>query len=190
MPLVKLEGNDLLIEDFLDRLQPRLRGVLAQYRIPPEDADDVLQQALLALVYKWDEIRGPEGWLMGTLRHKCLVYWRGRRRSLYQAVDNALLDFLADGARPQQERLELASDLNAVVSRLPQRCRELLRLRYRLGYDPPEVAEEMGYSRSSVSKVTNRCLAALNRELIADGFVRRPRRASSTNGASGANAKK
>ncbi|MCB1036416.1 MAG: sigma-70 family RNA polymerase sigma factor, partial [Acidobacteria bacterium] len=172
MVLVELQNRDLAIEDFLDRLQPRLRGILAQYRIPPEDAEDVLQQALLALVYKWGEIRGPEGWLLGTLRHKCLMYWRSRRRSLYQAVDAVILEFLADADRPEQERLEIASDLNSLVARLPQRCREVLRLRYHLGYDPPEVAERLGYSPTSISKVTNRCLATLNRALVDDGLSR------------------
>ncbi len=173
MILAEPQDSELPVEEFLDRIQPRLRSILAHHRIPPEDAEDVLQQALLALVYKWDEIRGPESWLLGTLRHKCLVYWRSRRRSLYHAVDAVILDHFADSTKSDQERLELASDLNALVADLPERCRKILRLRYRLGYDPPEVAEEMGYSPASISKVTNRCLAALNRALVSDGF-RRP----------------
>ena len=36
--------------------------------------------------------------------------------------------------------------------------------------DPVEVAQEMGYRPGSISKVTNPCLAALNRALVSDGF--------------------
>ena len=50
----------------------------------------------------------------------------------------------------------------------------LLKLRYGLGYGPTEVAEQMGYRTSSIRKVTNRCLAALTRQLLAVGFDREP----------------
>jgi DNA-directed RNA polymerase specialized sigma24 family protein len=56
------------------------------------------------------------------------------------------------------------------MSRLSTRCRSLLKLRYGLGYGPTEVAEQMGYRTSSIRKVTNRCLAALTRQLLAVGF--------------------
>jgi hypothetical protein len=41
-----------------------------------------------------------------------------------------------------------------------------LRLRYQLGYAPPEVAALMGYSPNSISKITRRCVASLTRELL------------------------
>jgi RNA polymerase sigma factor (sigma-70 family) len=49
------------------------------------------------------------------------------------------------------------------MEHLPERCRSLLALRYRQGYEPPELAERLGYSQASISKITNRCLAALTR---------------------------
>jgi DNA-directed RNA polymerase specialized sigma24 family protein len=51
------------------------------------------------------------------------------------------------------------------------RCRSLLQLRFRLGYEPPEVAERLGYRASSIGKITTRCLAALSRELFAAGLA-------------------
>jgi RNA polymerase sigma factor (sigma-70 family) len=71
---------------------------------------------------------------------------------------------------PPQEKADLTSDLSRVLSRLSSRCRSLLKLRYGLGYGPNEVAEQMGYRSSSIRKVTNRCLAALTRQLLAVGF--------------------
>jgi hypothetical protein len=47
----------------------------------------------------------------------------------------------------------------------------VLRLRFRLGYEPTEVARMLGYRESSIGKITNRCLAALSRELLASGLV-------------------
>ncbi|HEX4962463.1 MAG TPA: sigma-70 family RNA polymerase sigma factor [Thermoanaerobaculia bacterium] len=157
-------------ETFLRGVHPRLKVLFARYRIPPQDTEDIVQQALLALVYQRQEIRDPESWMVGTVRNKCLLYWREQRRKLYEAVDAAVLDFMADPMAPAQEGSDLRRDLAGAIERLPERCRTLLALRYRHGYEPPELAERLGYSPSSINKVTTRCLAALTRHLVAGGL--------------------
>lgn len=159
--------TDRTFEEFLKRVRPKLGRVLSLYRVPPDDAEDVLQQSLLALVYQWDEVRNPEAWLMGTLRNKCRLYWRGRHRRLYDAVDVTLLEEVAEAHGPTPERLDMLHDLRCLVADLPPRHQALLQLRYRLGYAPAEVAERLGYSPTSIGKVTNRCLATLSRQLDA-----------------------
>jgi RNA polymerase sigma factor (sigma-70 family) len=149
--------------DLLERLEPRVKTLLASYRIPPQDAEDLLQQALLALVFHWETVREPERWLMGTLKRQCLMYWRRHRRRIYSAVDSALLELLTQPVSPAQEREEMLTDLAALIERLPRRCRSILDLRFRLGYEAGEVASLTGYRLSSIAKVTNRCLAALSR---------------------------
>lgn len=145
---------------------PKMKRLLATNHIPIEDAEDVLQQALLALVYQWDSIRDPESWLLGTLRRICFMYWRSYRRRLYSAVDSTLLELLSQPMAPPQERSDLLYDLRHMMERLPPRCRSLLELRFQLGYEPAEVARRLGYRDSSIGKVTNRCLAALAREMV------------------------
>ena len=166
---------DASLEDFLEKLRPRLKALFARYRIPPQDTEDILQQALLALVYQWQSVRDAEAWLLGTLRNRCLLYWRDSRRKVYESVDAAVLEWMADPLKPAQEGADLTRDLAAILERLPSRCRSVLELRYYFGYDPPEVAERMGYSPTSISKVTNRCLAALMRQLTAAGIGRNDR---------------
>lgn len=157
------------LEGFLKKVRPRLKTLFAHYRIPPQDTEDILQQALLALIYHREGVRDPEAWLLGTLRNKCLLYWREQRRRLYDAVDAAVLEFMAEPLEPAQESADLQRDLINALERLPERCRSLLSLRYRQGYDPPELAQRLGYSPASISKITTRCLAALTRNLLALG---------------------
>ena len=157
------------LEGFLKKVRPRLKTLFAHYRIPPQDTEDILQQALLALIYHREGVRDPEAWLLGTLRNKCLLYWREQRRRLYDAVDAAVLEFMAEPLEPAQESADLQRDLTNALERLPERCRSLLSLRYRQGYDPPELAQRLGYSPASISKITTRCLAALTRNLLALG---------------------
>lgn len=160
---------DTSLEDFLKRVRPRLKAQFQRYGIPPQDTEDILQQALLALIYQRQAIRDPEAWLIGTVRNKCLLYWRSHRRKLYEAVDAAVLECMAEPLQPAQEALDVRRDLAAAIEELPERCRSLLSLRYQQGYEPAEVAERLGYSQSSISKVTQRCLAALTRRLVLTG---------------------
>jgi RNA polymerase sigma-70 factor (ECF subfamily) len=157
------------LEDFLRKVRPRLRALFAHYRIPAQDTEDILHQALLALLYRREEVRDPEAWLFGTLRNKCLLYWRECRRKLYEAVDMAVLENIAEPMAPLQEEAGLRHDLACALDQLPEHCRSLLSLRYRDGYNPPELAERLGYRPASISKVTTRCIAALTRHLAYAG---------------------
>ena len=153
------------VQDTRRALLDTARELFAENGFQATRTEDIVQQALLALLYQRQAIRDPEAWLMGTLRNKCLLYWRERRRKLYDAVDAAVLDLMAEPMAPEQEGADVRRDLEMAIERLPERCRSLLSLRYNHGYEPPELAERLGYSPTSISKTTNRCLAALTREL-------------------------
>jgi RNA polymerase sigma-70 factor (ECF subfamily) len=170
MSVVNRQQEKAALDDLLRAVQPKLTQILARYRIPAQDADDVLQEAFLTLIHKQDVVRSPEAWLVVTLRNRCLIYWRRKRKHLFQAVDTAILELLSGAAAPGQRKADLRYDLDRLISRLPSRCRSLLRLRYGLGCSSCEVAERMGYRQSSIRKVTSRCLSALTRELVAAGI--------------------
>ena len=163
---------DTSLEQLLRNLRPRLKGLFARYGIPPQDTEDILQQALLALVHQRNEIRDSEAWLFGCLRNKCLLYWRDHRRRLYEAVDAAVLELVAEPMAPAQEAVDLRRDLASALDQLPERCRYLLSLRYQ-GHETSELAARLGYSQGSISKVTTRCLAALTRRLLTGGLPKR-----------------
>lgn len=162
------------LDELLRRLQNRLERILYRYQIPPEDSEDVLQEAVLTLIYKRKKIRDPEAWLVATLRNRCLMYWRSKRSRLYDAVDTNILELVAKPGGTPQLNGELRADLERAIAELPDRCRSLLRLRYGLGYKPAEVAERMGYQASSIRKITSRCLAALTKQLTETGFYKEP----------------
>ncbi|HEX6900874.1 MAG TPA: sigma-70 family RNA polymerase sigma factor [Thermoanaerobaculia bacterium] len=163
--------NARSFEEFLKDVEPKLKRLLATYRIPCEDVEDILQNSLLALLYQWERVHDPESWLFGTVKRHCLMYWRTNRRRIYSAVDAMVLEWLSQPVAPDQERADQLFDLERLIDRLPVRCRTLLRLRFRLGYEPGEVAEKLGYRASSIGKVTNRCLTALSKALLASSPV-------------------
>ena len=181
MTVVRDQEGGYSLEELLDELQPRLRAVLASFRIPFEDAEDLLQQTVLTFLIKRESIWDPGRWLVGTLRNRCLMFWRSRRRRLYESVDTAILETIAQPESPAQERIDLATDLNGVLVKLSPKCQSILRLRYGLGCDPSETAEKLGYRSSGIYKVMERCLASLTRSLVTAGILE-PRPGSDSRG--------
>src|SRR4051794_11946878 len=158
------------LEEILARAEPRLKRVLSRYRIPAQDAEDLLQETFLIMVSKLGTIRNPDAWLVATLANRCIIYWRRQRSRLLDLVDSTILELLAEAEAPPQEQLDLRYDLDALLSCLPGRCRSVLRLRYGFGCTTAEVAEKTGYCKSSIRKVTRRCLSVLTEQLVSSGF--------------------
>jgi RNA polymerase sigma factor (sigma-70 family) len=158
------------LEEILIRMEPRLKRVLGRYRIPAQDADDLLQETFLIMISKAGSIRNHDAWLLGTLANRCIIYWRKHRSRLWDLVDATILELLADVEAPPQETSDLRFDLDSLLANLPDRCRSVLRLRYGFGCSTAETAEKMGYCNSSIRKVTRRCLAALTEQLLGAGF--------------------
>ena len=170
-PAIRLDPD---LETLLDRVRSRALGVLGHFHIPEQDADDLLQQSFLVLLHKRDSVDDPERWYLGTLRNHCRRYWQERRRSLYTAVDGAVLEALSEPVKPDQRRSDLRRDLSAALGAVPPRCRPLLKLRFELGYGPVEAAQRLGYRTSSAYKVLQRCVASLTTRLASCGIAVRP----------------
>lgn len=159
-----IEVDDRLsVEDAFQSVRHRAATVLAHFRIPPQDAEDLMQDALMSLLRKQEQVRDPELWLLGAVRKECLMYWRAHRRRLEQALDEVALGLSEE---PAQERRMLHDDLNRAIRKLRPRCQSLLNLRYRMELAAEELASSLGYTVSSLDNVTRRCLASLSQRLL------------------------
>jgi RNA polymerase sigma factor (sigma-70 family) len=158
------EAGAETLEDLLERIRPSLKRVLRSYGIPVQDAEDVLQDALLEALRKWDTIRSKDAWLVGAVRFKCSHYWKRQRGARVQAVDLPVLEELAPLQAPEQEHEEVRLDLHRLTRGLAARHRAALWLRFGVGLSSGEIAERLGYCPASVRKLTGRCLARLQRE--------------------------
>lgn len=145
------------------RIRLRLKAVLARYRIPPQDAEDVLQESFLVALAKWDSILCAESWLLGTLRLKCALYWKRRRTDRLQGMEAEALEELSAPQPPGQEQEERRLDLESLTCELDARHRAALWLRFGEGLRSGEVAAELGFSPTSIRKVTYRCLEKVQR---------------------------
>lgn len=140
--------------------QPRMRAVLARYRIPYADAKDLIQDVFMQYWKKRQLIATPERWLPCALELTCRMYWRTRGRSITIAVDDAILGLMSKNDGPKQERTVIRRELKHLIGTLKKKCREVLTLRY-LGFDRHEVAAKTKYAISGIDKIAKRCEAEL-----------------------------
>jgi RNA polymerase sigma factor (sigma-70 family) len=167
------EGDRSALEPVVRELNPVLWHVARAQGLNAEEAADVVQVAWLELLRRLATIRSPQAvtaWLITTTRREA---WRVRARSRRHLPDGApLLDAVADPAPEPAEHL-FAEERDRVLwrhfQRLPQRCRELLRIVAHVHRpDYTVVAAALGMPRGSIGPTRGRCLARLRAWLLAD----------------------
>ncbi|MGE0640662.1 MAG: RNA polymerase sigma factor [Thermoanaerobaculia bacterium] len=154
------------LPELLHQLEGEFSRILNRFQIPPQDAEDIVQDLVVLFLTKRNEIESPAAWLAGTLRMRCILFWRTRRRRIMESIDEGLLQELATPGELSQNRDDVSRDLSSAIRHLPQRCQSLLRLRYGLDCDMPEIAKKLGYSATSVRKIASRCLSALTGQIL------------------------
>lgn len=142
----------------LFEVKPRLGAILGAFRVPTEDAEDLLQDALLAFVLKAPRISSPPDWLAEALRLRCRQYVRTRIRHRTRSLDD-LQPKARDGE--SEERANRHIDLQRELRQLPGRSRSVLYFRFWVGLDDEEIASRTGYSRGSLDTTRRRALASL-----------------------------
>jgi RNA polymerase sigma factor (sigma-70 family) len=155
------------IIDLLTRMTPRLKRIMASFRIPAAEAEDLMQDACLSLVRNGSRIECPDAWLAQALYRLCYASATSRRRARLQYLAGSFLEALAPVQRPAQERAELFWDLNTLAAFLSRRQQVLLQLRYGLGMTPDEIAAQLGCCSCSIGKSTSRALARLRKAVQA-----------------------
>ena len=59
------------IADLLRRLRPDIERILVGSHVAEREAEEILQDLLLMLLYRWERIADPELWLLTALRRSC-----------------------------------------------------------------------------------------------------------------------
>jgi len=131
----------------------------------PEDAQDVLQEALLAAARSVRDFRGDSSfatWLFTIVRSFCI---KKRRVSKFAPTETVSLDHHAGAARiassaplPDEAAAdhELSHALNEAIAELEEANREVLLLRDVEGMTAPEVASVLGISVDAVKSRLHR----------------------------------
>jgi RNA polymerase sigma factor (sigma-70 family) len=155
----------LLVERYTGRLWATARA----QGLSTELAQDVVQTVWLALLDDVNKLRKADSirfWLTTVARHEAIRVSRRQRR----LGDDVPLPYLADVVAPvQRERVETLDQVAATrvaMTKLSERCRELLHLLFSdEEFSYREIAELLGKPIGSLGAERARCLERL-RELL------------------------
>lgn len=151
------ESGELLVRALASRLrrQARRRG------LDLEAAREVVQQAFTELFAKRPKLRNLEAWLVRVVDRRSIDWIRRA------ATAKRLESSLKAEETPAAPSLDLRLAIEKALRGLPERQRQLVRLRYLEGYDEKTAAARTGYSPASVKKMLTRALRRL-REVLGD----------------------
>jgi RNA polymerase sigma factor (sigma-70 family) len=177
------DGDAVAWQGLVDRFSGLIWSITRAYRLGYADAADVFQTTWLRLAEHIRRLDHPDrvgAWLATAARRECLQTMRSAGRAVPtddpgQLEGAPTLDSPTEEAilraEQEQEDAERARALWRAVSRLPARCRELLRV---LMASPPpsyvEVAAALGLPVGSIGPTRARCLRMLRKELVAIGI--------------------
>lgn len=180
-----LRGDQGAWQQLVDRYSRLVHSVPVRYDLPPQAVDDVAQDVFLALARHLHQVEDPDAlpaWLITTARR---LSWRAVQKQRREtAPDSAELSDAPQGlgdpvlSAPLPTLADLLRGwghqeiLSAGLTRLEQRCRDLLSLIF-LDPDEPtydEIADRLKMPKGSIGPTRNRCLAKLREILTGLGF--------------------
>jgi RNA polymerase sigma-70 factor, ECF subfamily len=128
------------------------------------EAEDITQSVfakLMTAIQRYEEQRAVPfaGWIMRVARNATLDHLRARRQIPVEEV--RLADPCDEGLEFEQRQC-----LKDALAALPEEQREVLVLRHVLGLSPPEIAERLQKTESSVHGLHHRGRATLRAALI------------------------
>ncbi|MEU4419047.1 SigE family RNA polymerase sigma factor [Actinoplanes sp. NPDC024001] len=131
----------------------------------PEEAQDMVQEALTRTLVKWDKIKKldePYAYVRRIVTNEFLS--RRRRRRVRTVPLTAEQDWAAPAIPPPDD----GGELWRMLAELPRQQRAVLVLRYYEGLSDQEIADTLGCRAGTVRGYASRALAALRIEIEND----------------------
>lgn len=159
-----LGGDEQAYRRFLVTVTPHLRTMAArrcaQYRVPPSETEDVLQEVLIAIHLKrgtWDAERPIGPWLSIIVRNKLIDILRRRGRHVEVPVEDVLETLVADDAPSSLDAL----DAERLIGRLRPPQDDIVRSISLGGASIRETAERLKMTEVAVRVALHRALKTL-----------------------------
>ena len=132
------------------------------------DAQDVLQRVALCAYQKYDEYDASQsfqGWLFGIAKFEVLGYFRNLGRNP-EVIDSEISERLADNMEDQSEAISREDDerrekLEQLLTLLPEKAQELVRLRFFENREYDEIASLLNTNEGAVRTALSRIIAKL-----------------------------
>ena len=148
-----------LLNEIATSLRQVAAGDLKRFGLQASDAEDVVQETLLAIHLKrhtWQDDRPFLPWLRAIARHKAVDFVRRRGRKIEVPVEQVADTLTAPPTAP-----DLSAPLERFLDELPQRQRQVVESLAVNGASVRETAHKLNMTHGAVYVAFHRGLAAL-----------------------------
>lgn len=165
----RLVGGDMrAFDELYRRYEGPLFGFINRYLADPAEAEELFQEAFLAVLRQRSEARALvsfRAWIYRVARNLCLNRLRSQGRAA-RALDTVAHSPPEEGDGPESSlvRADAAAALERAVSQLPEHLAELYALRAR-GMSYEGVAEVLGIPVGTVKSRMSSMLRSLREEM-------------------------
>jgi len=138
------------------------------------DVEDIVSDSCTALIENLNTIRDLEcnvlrAYIVTTVRNKAIDFCRKQKRlnAKFLHIDEEVVSQVADTDTVEKKVLlhDEIEQVRSVLLRLPERERDVLRLKYQVGLRDSEIAAMIGLAESSVRKYVERARKHLKASL-------------------------
>jgi RNA polymerase sigma factor (sigma-70 family) len=171
-----LRGSEEAWSALVDKYKNLIFSIPIKYGFSADDASDIFQAVCLELLTELPKLSKPNAlpkWIMQVTAHKCF-HWKRRQQQVEPAESDDEKLEQSEPARAEAilREAEEEQELRQVISELPPRCRELVRM---LFFEEPsrpyqEIASALGIATGSIGFIRQRCLERLRKRLRDVGF--------------------
>lgn len=167
---------------------------LAAALVGPDDAEDIVQEAVMRAWQAWPSLRDPAAagpWLLRITGNVCRDWRRGSfgvRQRLHLPLDGALAErgvsalysgqalVAAPGADPGSSDHATALDMRRVIGTLDDDLRVVVILRYYIGMDATEIGAALNTAPATIRTRLRRALTILRERLTVAPALASPAR--------------
>ena len=152
-----LSGDSAAISQLIDRHSRRVRDYIRMMVKDADVADDVLQETLIKVVRVIDEGRYVDNgkflsWVLRIAHNQVIDYFRSQKSAKTINESDAgynMLGTLRFAERTVEDNIiseQIEADVRRLVEHLPDKQREVVKLRYFSGLSFQEIADQTGVS--------------------------------------------
>lgn len=152
--------------------ESRVRSILARSRVSPEDIDELIQEAYcrIAMLESIEHIEAPQAYFLSVARN--LLIRRLKRDQILPLETVAEIEAFRDDAPSPEDAATSREDYRRmldILDALPERCRNVVRLRKIEGWSQKQIAAHLGMTEKAVEKQVWLGVKAIRSQLTRDG---------------------
>ncbi|MBE7439014.1 MAG: RNA polymerase sigma factor [Spirochaetales bacterium] len=159
-----------LVADYRQRLYRKACSMLQS----PDDAEDILQEALLTAYRAIHKFRGDSSfytWIYRIVVNKCRDHYRSQNTRKVDTVDPSVA-IITDDRISQEKNLELSEDASYLIGKingLEKKYREILIMRYYDDLSYQEIAAVLRINQGTVKSRLFKARELLKRSILGNG---------------------